>query len=255
MQSRSRSCPAPTDFAALPDPALALHIVYEDGALVAVDKAPGVPSHPLRPDEVGTVANALVARYPEMAGIGWSPREPGLVHRLDTDTSGLLLAARTPAAFERMRDALRAGRIDKRYLALCAGRVVAPQIIDLPLANHPRDARRVVACITEADIARLRPRPAETEVLRVERVGDLSLVEVRAKSARRHQVRAHLAALGHALAGDTLYGGPDVTGLERHFLHASALEVVHPTTGAPLHLAAELPADLRAVLDAVRGGA
>ena len=242
------SAPPRSDFAAAPDPDLALPVLFEDAHLVVVDKPPGVPSHPLAPGEVGTVASSLVARFPEMASVGYSPREPGIVHRLDTDTSGLLLAARTPAAFEALRDALRAGRIDKRYVAACAGRAPGPRLLDWPIANHPKDKRRVVACLDSIEMGRLRARPAETEVLEVRHVGERSRVQVRARSARRHQVRAHLAAWGYPLLGDPLYGGPETPGLARHALHASALGLVHPITGEDVVIAAPLPADLAALL-------
>lgn len=247
--------PPKTDFAAEPDPDLPLRIAYEDDHLVVVDKDAGVPSHPLRPDEKGTVASAIVARYPETAVVGYSAREPGIVHRLDTDTSGLLVVARSVAAFEALKSALREGRFDKRYLALCAGRIAAPRTIDLPIASHPSDPRRVVACVSEADIARLHPHPAETELLRAEPRGAFTLVEVRARSARRHQIRAHLAALGHPLAGDRLYGGPEIQGLERHFLHAGEIAFPHPVTGAIVGARAPLPRDLEAALDAATAGA
>jgi 23S rRNA pseudouridine1911/1915/1917 synthase len=237
---------------ALPDASLALRILYEDTHLVVVDKDAGVPSHPLRSGELGTVANALVARHPEMAGIGYGPREPGLVHRLDTDTSGVLLAARDSDTFAALRDALRAGAIRKRYVALVEGTLVAPTAFTYPLATHPRDARRVLACVEERDAVRLRARDATTHVIEAESIGAFSRVLVEAPVAGRHQIRAHFAAAGHPLAGDRLYGGPAVSGLSRHFLHASSLDFAHPFTGAAIHVDAPLHADLAAALVAAR---
>ncbi len=227
--------PPPTRFRAAPDPDLPLEVVHEDPRFVVVHKAAGVPTHPLRPDERGTLAGALVARYPEMAGVGHRPREPGLLHRLDTGTSGLVLAARDDAAFARLRDALLGGGIDKRYLALALGHVRAPQRVDLPVAHHPGDRRRMVAGAREG------ARAATTEILSsapralpaLPPPGAVSLVEVRARAARRHQVRVHLATLGHPLLGDTLYGGPELDG-PGHRLHASRLSFAHPETGAPV---------------------
>lgn len=248
--------PPPTrDFVAAPDTELALEVLYEDAHFVAVAKSAGVPSHPLREGEGGTVAGALVARYPEMAGVGYSPREPGILHRLDTDTSGVLLAARTKEAFDALRDALRGGLIDKRYRALCLGEVVAPQTITIPLAPHPKDRRRVLACVHERDVARLRPRVARTEVLEGEAVGVMTLVEAAAPTAGRHQIRVHLAAIGHPLGGDALYGGPEIDGLDRHFLHASEVRLAHPIDGRSVFVKAPLPADLVAALETVRGRA
>jgi 23S rRNA pseudouridine1911/1915/1917 synthase len=144
--------PIPTDFTAAPDPDLPLAVVYEDARLVAVDKPPQVPSHPLRPDERGTVAGALAARYPEMRSVGYSPREPGIVHRLDTDTSGLLVAARDEATFDALRSDLKAGRWEKRYTAMVSGHLGAPRIVDFPLCRDPQDRRRVLACLLESEV-------------------------------------------------------------------------------------------------------
>lgn len=237
--------PSPSRFEALPDPDLPLRIVFEDADLVVVDKDPHVPSHPLRADERGTVASALVARYPEMRGVGHSPREPGLVHRLDTGTSGLVIAARNAQAFEALTRDLRAGRIDKRYLALVEGRVREGLVIDLPIAGDPSDPSRVRVVDDPSQAIRLRALPARTEVITVSPLeGARSLVEVRARSARRHQVRVHLAWAGHPLLGDLRYGGPSVPGLDRHALHASRLVFAHPRTGETLTVASELPKDL-----------
>jgi 23S rRNA pseudouridine1911/1915/1917 synthase len=225
-----------------PEPPLA--ICYEDEWLVVVDKPAGVPSHPLRPGECGTVATALVARYPEMAGVGYSPREPGIVHRLDTDTSGLILAARSAPMFVALRAQLERAEIDKRYLALCAGRPAVPSMHHAWLRAR---GRRVALRDHPFEDA----RPVSTELLRAEDHGAHCLVEARVHLAHRHQVRAHLAALGYPLAGDALYGGADLVGLHGHFLHASQLMLAHPKTGAALVVRSELPADRRAVLQAL----
>jgi len=225
-----------------PEPAL--EICYEDAWMVVAAKPAGVPSHPLRPGESGTVATALVARYPEMAGVGYSAREPGIVHRLDTDTSGLILAARNLSTFGALRGQLERGEIDKRYLALCRGRPAVPSVHHawlsargrrVGLRDHPFDDAQSVS----------------TELLGAEDHGTHCLVEVRVHLARRHQVRAHLAALGYPLAGDALYGGEDLPGLRGHFLHASQLMLAHPRTGAALVVRAELPADRRAILQRI----
>lgn len=239
-------------FAAIPDASCPLTVVYEDEALVVVDKPGGVPSHPLRASERGTVAQALLARYPELAGVGFSPREPGLVHRLDIGTSGLLVAARTAADFEALRASLAAGRWDKRYLALVAGRPDAKLVVDAAIANHPGDPQKVVVVGDPLEGGRLAARSARTDVTVVERLGEATLVEVQAKNARRHQVRAHLAFVGHPLVGDTLYGGPADASLGRHFLHASRIVLPHPRDGRELRLEAPLPADLQAALAARR---
>lgn len=219
------SLPGPVDFDATPDPDLALDVLLETDDFVVVNKAIGVPSHPLRAGEPGTLAGALVARYPEMRGVGYSRREPGILHRLDTDTSGVMLAARNARSFEALREQLRAGQIEKRYLARCAGLVPAPDIIDAPIARDPRDRRKVRVCRDPREIKRLAAKDARTEVLRSVEAAHGSLVELRANNARRHQIRAHMAAIGHPLLGDALYGGPALQGIGHHLLHALSIRV------------------------------
>jgi 23S rRNA pseudouridine1911/1915/1917 synthase len=217
--------PGPVDFYATPDPTLELLVIRETDDYVIVEKPVGVPSHPLKEDELGTLAGALVARYPEMREVGYRRREPGILHRLDTDTSGLLLAARNEEAFARLRSALQSGRIEKRYLARCIGELSAPAVIDGPIANDPRDHRKVRVCRDPREIKRLGARPALTEVLSSTPAKHGSLVEVRANHARRHQVRAHLASIGHPLLGDTLYGGPELDAPKHHLLHAASIRI------------------------------
>ncbi len=216
------SVPGPVDFYAAPDPDLALDVLVENEGYVVVAKPAGVPSHPLKEGERGTLAGALVARYPEMRDVGYSKREPGILHRLDNDTSGVMLAARDQATFDALRRQLQAGEIEKRYLARCQGIVPAPMIIDTPIAKDPRDNRRVRACTDPREIKRLRAQPAATEILTSTPAEHGSLVEIRANNARRHQIRAHLASIGHPLLGDPLYGGPSPG---RHLLHAVSIQL------------------------------
>jgi 23S rRNA pseudouridine1911/1915/1917 synthase len=217
--------PGTKDFHARPDAELELPVLRETEEYVIVDKPAGMPSHPLREDELGTVANALVARYPEMREVGYRAREPGILHRLDTHTSGVLLAARTPVAFDRLRDLLRASAIEKRYLARCVGFVEAPQAIETPIANDPHNTKKVRACADPREIKRVNAQPARTEILSSEAAPLGSLVEARANHARRHQIRVHLASIGHPLVGDTLYGAPETEGIDHHLLHASSIEI------------------------------
>jgi 23S rRNA pseudouridine1911/1915/1917 synthase len=207
---------------AVPTPDAPLVVRYESEAVLVVDKPAGQPSAPLRPGETETLANAVVGKYPELASVGYSPREPGLAHRLDTDTSGLVVVARTAAAFEALRRALKEERLVKSYLLVCAEADLPDQgTIAYPIANHPKDQRRVHPCIHPRDVMRYGPRPAETRYHVVSRVGRWALVEVHVSRALRHQIRAHFAAIGHPLAGDVLYGGAEVRALGRHALHAS----------------------------------
>ncbi len=229
--------PSRSEFAARPDTLTPLHVVHEDDHLVIVDKPAGMPSHPLREDELGTVASVLVARYPEMALVGYAAREPGILHRLDTDTSGLMMAARDEATFDRLRTDLRALRIDKRYRALVEGELT-PRAIDRPIAPVPGDSRRVRVGDHEG------ARPARTEIVSVRAHGRFHEIEVSARAATRHQIRVHLASIGHPLAGDALYGGPVIPGLTRHFLHASEISLVHPATGVKQTWRSALPREL-----------
>lgn len=217
--------PGPRDFVATPDPSFELTVLKETEEYVVIEKPPGVPSHPLQAGEVGTVAGALVARYAEMRDVGYSRREPGILHRLDTYTSGVMLAARTPQSFERLRRQLTGGQIEKRYLARCVGVVAAPAVVELPIAGDPRDHRRVRVCRDPREATRLDAKPARTEILRSAPAALGSLVELRANRARRHQVRVHLAAIGHPLLGDALYDGPAEGSPGHHLLHASAIRV------------------------------
>jgi 23S rRNA pseudouridine1911/1915/1917 synthase len=222
--------PRPSDFYAAPDPDLACEIVLETDDYVVVDKPAGVPSLPLKEGERGTLAGALVARYPEMREVGYSKREPGILHRLDTHTSGVMLAARNQRAFDALRAQLRAGTIEKRYLARCRGTVPAPIVIETPIASDPRNRRKVRVCTDPRDVVRLRAQPSRTEVLSSTAAENVSLIEVRANTARRHQIRVHLASIGHPLLGDTLYGGPPFGGQDRHLLHAVFIAFTDPTT-------------------------
>lgn len=230
--------PVPSDFAAKPDLDVAVVVLFEDEHLAVLDKAPHVPSHPLRPDEVGTVASYVVGRWPETLFVGYRAREPGLVHRLDVGTSGALLIAKETSTFEALKRMLEEGEIDKRYKAFVAPEH-APDLgeIRTRMDNDPRDPRRVIAGDVEG-------RETLTEVLRVTPHAHSVEVEVRARHAFRHQVRAHLAGVGSPLLGDVLYGGEVVPGLSRHALHASLLAFTHPVTGQLLRLVCSLPEDL-----------
>ncbi len=238
---------------AIPEPEAALNVLLERTDLVIVDKPAGQPTAPLRPGERGTVANALVARYPEMAQVGFGAREPGLIHRLDNDTSGVLVAARTERAFEALVTALKEGRLDKRYLAVCHdldGMLPDQGTIEIPLAPHPKDRRRVLACLHPRDVERLDPRPATTHYQVQRRLGELVLVELRAPKALRHQIRAHLAAIRCPIAGDVLYGAPSRDGLDRHALHASSLTWGGSAAVPAFAVRSPLPDDLAALVPA-----
>jgi len=234
---------------ALADATLLLVIALERDDLVVVEKPAGVPSAPLAPSEPGTIAGALVARYPEMAAVGYRAREPGLCHRLDTATSGLLLAARSEATFTALSGAIAAGRLDKRYQLVCRGAALPDEgLIELPLGPDSRRRGRVRSYPAGGAI----PRGARTTSTRyrvLRRAGDRLLVEAMACPAYRHQVRAHLAAVGAPIVGDELYGGPSVDGLSRHALHACRLVYGGDDRVAAFAVSSPLPPELEALLD------
>lgn len=232
-----------------PEPEAPLRVVLERADLVVVDKPAGQPSAPLGALATGTLAGALLGRYPEMAQLGYRKREPGLLHRLDTRTSGLLIAARTPLAFEVLREALTGEKLHKRYLAVVEG-LGLPEFmeVDLPLAPHPSGSGRVIVAEDDDTPG---ARACFSELRLVERRGRWALVEVTASRAYRHQVRVHLASVGWPIAGDLDYGGSVADVLEgRHALHASHVAWEGSEQVPAFAADSPLPAELRALLDA-----
>lgn len=215
-------------------------VVYEDASLIAVAKPSGMPSHPLNPGETGTAANAIVAQFGDCADASSDRREAGLVHRLDTDTSGVLIAARTPAAWRALRDAFSGHAVDKTYLALVCGDV-ADGSCDEPLS---RTGKRVHVAAGGLS--------AETHWQRAERYARHTLLRVRTHHGRRHQVRVHLAHVGHPICGDPLYGGCDLDGITGQFLHAASVRLRHPIDDRELVVEAPLPAARAALLERLR---
>jgi 23S rRNA pseudouridine1911/1915/1917 synthase len=236
-------------------PGAALKIVLETDEVVVVDKPAGQPTAPIRPGETGTLVNALLGRYPELvpgdgeAYIGHSARDPGILHRLDTETSGAVVVARTAHAFATLKAALKEGRLDKRYLLVCAAEGLPEEgSIEFPLTNHPKDQRRVYPCVHARDVMRYEPREASTRYRVLQRAGNWALVEARVSKALRHQIRAHFAAIGHPLAGDELYGGPVIRALGRHALHAAQVTYEGGAGVPAFDVSVPLPKDMAALL-------
>ncbi len=226
------------------EPLAPIDVRLEAPRVIVARKPAGQPAVPLRFGEEGTFAAALLGRYPEMDGVGYRAREPGLIHRLDTQTSGLIVAARDADAFVRLRAALSRGDITKRYLAIVQDRALEDEgVIDTALEPHPEDPRlvRVVAAMAS--------RGAPTRFRTGLRRNGWALVEIELNHAYRHQVRAHLAHAGHPIAGDALYGGPAVPALgARHALHASYVAWTGDDAVAGFAVTDPLPEDLGALL-------
>lgn len=232
---------------------LPLDVRLERDDLVVVNKPAGQASAPLSASERDSLVSALLGRYPEMVGVGYRAREPGLIHRLDTRTSGLVVAARSAVAFEALRDALRAHRLDKRYLAIVeAAGLPDERVIDLPLTPG-KGGRVVVGGPAAGDAAAQR---CVSRVRTLERRGRFALVEVEASRAYRHQVRVHLAASGWPIAGDLDYGGAVRAALAgRHALHASQVAWAGDERVPAFAVDSPLPPDLAAFFDAGLAGA
>ena len=247
--------PAGLEAIPLPDPELTLKEIYRDQDLLVLDKPGLIPCIPLRAWETGTLANALVSRYPPQRGVGPKPLEAGLVHRLDGGTSGLLVAARNPESWDRLHLDLIRRRWVKKYLALVQGRLEGPLILQVPLANHPKNPKKMIPVPSEKVARRGRAYPAETRVLPLRPSPRLTLIEVDLVSGVRHQIRAHLAGINHPVVGDRLYGPESnpLPGLDegRLFLHAHHLSLTHPGTGKRLTFSSPLPDDLRTELETI----
>jgi 23S rRNA pseudouridine1911/1915/1917 synthase len=213
-------------------------VSYADGHLLVIDKPAGVVVHPARGHPAGTLSQALA----DVAAGGEAGRA-GIVHRLDRDTSGLLVVARSEAAHRALRAALQARAITREYLVLVEGRPPARTgTIDAPLG---RDRRVRTRMSTDTDV----PRPAITHFEIERALPRTTMLRVRLETGRTHQIRAHLRAIGHPVVGDPEYGTPGRLGLERQFLHATRLAFIHPVTAEPVDVSSPLPADLLAALD------
>lgn len=238
--------PVPVEVEALAgEAAVDVAVVHADQAVLVVDKAAGVVVHPGAGQDTGTLVAGLLSRYPELAGVGTRDR-PGIVHRLDKGTSGLLVVARSNEAYRSLTAQLKARSVGRRYAAMVWGVVEAPAgLVDAPVGRASRDPTRMSVS------ARGREARTRYEVRRrFTEPSGATLVDCRLETGRTHQIRVHLAAIGHPVLGDRRYGGARSARLSpRPFLHAASLAFDHPVTGERLSFESPLPADLQAVLD------
>jgi 23S rRNA pseudouridine1911/1915/1917 synthase len=223
-------------------PAAGFGVAFEDDHLIVVDKPAGVVVHPARGHAEGTLAQALAGR----AAGGGDPWRPGIVHRLDRDTSGLLVVAKSELVHRRLKSALAERRMAREYLALVEGRPPARSgTIEAPIGRDRRVRSRMS---TDTALG----REARTHFTIEEALPALTLLRVRLETGRTHQIRVHMQAIGHPVCGDPEYGHAGLLGLQRQFLHAARLAFAHPVGGEPLDLQSPLPADLAAALERAR---
>jgi 23S rRNA pseudouridine1911/1915/1917 synthase len=234
----------PLESRLVPDEAAPFEVAYEDEYLLVVDKPAGVVVHPARGHSAGTLAQALAGR----AAGGEDPWRAGIVHRLDRDTSGLLVVAKNDAVHRALKSLLSQRRLRREYLALVDGHPPARSgTIDAPIGRHRRD--RKLMSIDSDD-----PREARTHFELDRLLPRTALLRVVLETGRTHQIRVHLAAIGHPICGDPQYGTRGRYGLTRQFLHAARLAFVHPVTGEEIDVRSELPDDLVAALDRAERG-
>jgi 23S rRNA pseudouridine1911/1915/1917 synthase len=212
-------------------------IAYEDEHVLVIDKGPGLVVHPARGQREGTLAQLLAG-----SAAGGDPERAGIVHRLDRDTSGLLIVSRSEQAHRRLQAALNQRLIEREYLALVQGRPPARSgTIDAPVGRDPRVRTRM-------SIGGAHPREARTHFTLDRALNGTSLLRLRLETGRTHQIRVHLRAIGHPVCGDPEYGTPGLLGLERQFLHATRVAFDHPLTGERIEVFSALPADLQSAL-------
>jgi 23S rRNA pseudouridine1911/1915/1917 synthase len=231
--------PRETSHAAQP---IGLAIVHEDDALIVIDKPAGLVVHPGSGNWEGTLLNALLHHAPALAGV---PRA-GIVHRLDKDTSGLLVVAKTLAAQTDLVRQLQARTVRREYAALATGDLARGGTVDAPIGRHP--TRRTTMAVVRTG------KPARTHYEVIERFGVATLLSCRLETGRTHQIRVHLASIGHPLVGDPAYGRKAPIPFSRQALHAARLGLVHPVTGAQCAWTAPLPADFALLLASLRAG-
>ncbi len=235
--------PTPMPTSTLVPEVVPMTVRYEDEYLLVVDKPAGVVTHPSAGHQDGTLVHGLLAHA--IAG-GGDPTRPGIVHRLDRDTSGLLVVARSERAHRRLQKALRDRQVERHYTALLHGATPPALTVDRPIGRDRRIRTRMAIDDVEG-------RTAVTHVRRLEDLGRFTLADVRLETGRTHQIRVHMESVGHPVVGDRVYGRREANlGLERQFLHAARLAFLHPESGEPIEVESPLPHDLELALRRAR---
>lgn len=227
-----------------PDPSVILEIIHVDDDLIVINKAAGLVVHPASSHGTGTVVNGILAMFPEVATVG-QPLRPGIVHRLDSGTTGLMVVARSQRAYDSLVEALSEHEVGREYLALAWGHFDTPtSVVDAPLGRHPRDPMKM-AVVQAGKWAR-----THLEVVKQFEVPvAMSLVKCTLETGRTHQIRVHLAAVQHAVVGDSTYGGSrSILKAPRPMLHAARLTLIHPGSGEEMSWEADIPADMAGVI-------
>jgi len=256
--------PEPADIAPEQIP---LEVVYEDDQIIVINKPKGMTVHPAPGSRTGTLVNAVVAHTDDLSGIGGVER-PGIVHRLDKDTSGLLVVAKTDAAHTSLQAQMQARSAERRYIALVWGATKFNEaVVDAPIGRHPTDRQKQAVI---KDTSRYTAREAVTHLHVLERFDGFTLLEAKLDTGRTHQIRVHCSFIGHPVVGDPLYGGTKrpipssyskldarglaclIDGLQGQALHAFSLAFDHPATGERLSFEAPLPSDMAALLEWLR---
>lgn len=235
---------APAKIELEPEPSIKFKVIYEDKDVIVIDKPAGLVVHPSRTSKRGTLVNGLLSRYPKIKNIGEDPLRPGIVHRLDKDTSGLMVVAKNNKAFQYLKKQFKTRKVEKRYIALVVGQLKAANgVIDKPVARSKRDPEKMTVTITG--------RKAETFYKVIKRFKNYTLVEAAPKTGRTHQIRVHFGSIRYPLTGDKVYGfkrQPCPKGLSRHFLHANYLKFKLPS-GKVGEFRLPLPKELKKVLN------
>ena len=235
----SLNVPPPRILDVEPQP-IPLSVAYEDDQIIVVDKPAGLSVHPGPGHPDGTLVNALLARCPDMQGVGGAIR-PGIVHRLDKDTSGLMMVAKNDLAHHSLSAQIKAREVIKGYVAMVIGFLEPPEgVVDAPIARDPRNRKRMAVV--------LGGREARTRYRIFANLSGFNLVEVYLETGRTHQIRVHMAYLGHPLLGDVVYGRRSPL-VDRHFLHANRLVFKHPSSGETMEFRSPLPDDLAGVVE------